>query len=106
MARQHFIFAIVGFAIVCGLFHPWLGFAFFFVSALEGALFFGFTPLVFLFSSLLFSTACLIVAGIPAAIYEHATGNRQTDAVSLWIWLVGSAASTLPAFGNLFRFGF
>ncbi len=106
MERQHFIFAIVGFAIVCGLFHPWLGFAFFFVSALEGALFFGVTPLVFLFSSLLFSTACLIVSGIPAAIYEHATGNRDTNATSLWIWLVTSAAIALPAFGNLFRFGF
>lgn len=105
MSREHFIFAIVGFAIVCGLFHPWLGFAFFFVSALEGALFFGFLPLVFLFSSLIFSTACLIVAGIPAAIYEHVTGNRRTDTVSLWIWLIASAAIALPAFGNLFRFG-
>jgi hypothetical protein len=106
MSRQNFIFASVGFAIVCGLFHPWLGFVFFFVTALEGALFFGFTPLVFMFSSLIFSTACLIAAGIPAAIYEHATGNRQTDAVSLWIWLVASALIALPAFGNLFRFGF
>ena len=106
MAREHFIFGIIGFAIVCGLFHPWLGFAFFFVSALEGALFFGFTPLVFLVSSLLFSTACLIVAGIPAAIYEHVTGNRRTNEVSLWIWFVASGAIALPAFGNLFRYGF
>lgn len=106
MSRENFIFAILGFAIVCGLFHPWLGFVFFFVSALEGALFFGFTPLVFLFSSLLFSTACVIAAGIPAAIYEHLTGNRQTNAVSLWIWLLASALIALPAFGNLFRFGF
>lgn len=106
MERRHFIIAILGFAMVCGLFHPWLGFVFFFVSALEGALFFGFTPMVFLFSSLLFSTACMVAAGIPAAIYEHVTGNRGTDSVSLWIWLVASAAIALPAFGNLFQFGF
>jgi hypothetical protein len=106
MSRQSFIFAIVGFAIVCGLFHPWLGFVFFFVTALEGALFFGFTPLVFMFSSLIFSTACIAAAGIPAAIYEHVTGNRQTNEVSLWIWLLASALIALPAFGNFFRFGF
>lgn len=106
MQRHHFFIGIIGFAIVCGLFHPLLAPVIVLVSLLEGPLFFNVFQLVFLFASLLVSTACIIVAGIPAALYERNLGRRETDAISLWIWLIASALIALPAFGNMFAIGF
>jgi hypothetical protein len=52
------------------------------------------------------STATLILAGIPAALYERYVGAKDdsTDA-SLWIWLAGTAILAMPAVGNFLRFG-
>ena len=52
------------------------------------------------------STATLIVAGIPAALYERYVGAKDdsTD-TSLWIWLVGTALLAIPAVGNFLRVG-
>jgi hypothetical protein len=106
MSKNAFIFAIMGFAIVSGLFHPWMPAVVIFALQLMGDVFFGFMPLVFLFSSLMFATGCLILAGIPAALFERLTGRPETDEASYWIWLVGMALIALPAFGNFFAFGF
>jgi hypothetical protein len=52
------------------------------------------------------STATIILAGIPAAIYERYVGAReQSNEISLWIWLAGTALLTLPAIGNFLRLG-
>ena len=57
-------------------------------------------PLTY-FSSLMLSTATIILGGIPAAIYEHVVGAKEDSTVaSLWIWLAGTAVLTLPAIGN------
>jgi hypothetical protein len=52
------------------------------------------------------STATIILAGIPAAIYERyiAAKDDSTD-TSLWIWLAGTAILTLPAAGNFLNIG-
>ena len=52
------------------------------------------------------STGTVILAGIPAAIYERHVGAKDdsTD-TSLWIWLVGTAILAIPAAGNFLRFG-
>ena len=67
---------------------------------------FGSVPLTLLFSSLMVSTATIIIGGIPAAIYERFTGAKDdsTD-LSLWIWLAGTAMLTIPAIGNFFKIG-
>jgi hypothetical protein len=106
MSKNAFIFTIMGFAIVSGLFHPLMPAVVIFALQLMGDIFFGFLPLVFLFSSLMFATGCLILAGIPAALFERLTGRSETDEASYWIWLVGMALIALPAFGNFFAFGF
>jgi hypothetical protein len=46
-----------------------------------------------------------VLAGIPAALYERYAGLKDSNAVSLWIWLAGTAILTLPAIGNFFTFG-
>ena len=106
MSRNGFIFTIMGFAIVSGLFHPLMPAVVIFALQLMGGVFFGYMPLVFLFSSLMFATGCLILAGIPAAIFERITGRGETDEASYWIWLIGMALIAFPAFGNFFAFGF
>jgi Na+/proline symporter len=67
---------------------------------------FGNVSLIAYFASLMVSTATVILAGIPAAIYERYVGAKEdsTDA-SLWIWLVGTSILAIPAAGNFLRFG-
>ena len=65
---------------------------------------FGSTSLIAYFASLMLSTATIILAGIPAAIYERFIGAKDDSTeVSLWIWLAGTALLTLPAIGNFFN---
>jgi hypothetical protein len=68
--------------------------------------FFGNVELVAFFASLMLSTATLILAGIPAALYERYVGAKDdsTD-ISLWIWLAGAAILAMPAVGNFLRIG-
>lgn len=57
--------------------------------------------IVFYISSLLISTMTLMIAGVPAAIYERVTGATQSTFVSMGIWLLGAAVLTMPSIGTL-----
>jgi uncharacterized membrane protein len=107
MDRTFYFVGIAFFGMINGIFNQVaLIFALLHVQILAPALLFGSTALTLMFSSLMVSTATIILAGIPAAIYEHIRGVKEdsTDA-SLWIWLAGTALLTLPAMGNFFQFG-
>jgi hypothetical protein len=43
--------------------------------------------LMFYFTSLLLSASVLVISGIPAALFERFTGRKESDTVSLAIWL-------------------
>jgi uncharacterized membrane protein YcfT len=107
MDKQYYYIAIAFFGMINGLFNQVaLLFAILHMQILAPALLFGSTGLTLLFSSLMVSTATIILGGIPAAIYEHLTGRgEESSEVSLWIWLAGTALLTLPAIGNFFAFG-
>lgn len=107
MDRNFYYIAIAFFGMVNGLFNQtWLVFSLIHMKILAPALLFGSVPLTLMFASLMVSTATIILAGIPATIYERLIGAKDdsTD-VSLWIWLAGTALLTLPAIGNFFEFG-
>ena len=53
--------------------------------------------LVFYFAQLLTATLTLIIAGVPAALYERYGGAGRTTYASMGIWLLGAALLTLPA---------
>ena len=57
--------------------------------------------IVFYLSSLLISTMTLMVAGVPAAIYERVTGVPQSTFISMGIWLLCAAVLTMPSIGTL-----
>ncbi len=107
MDRSAYFVAIAFFGMINGLFNQtWLLFTLLHVQILAPALLFGSVSLTLMFSSLMVSTATIILAGIPAAIYERIVGAKDdsTDA-SMWIWLAGTALLTLPAVGNFLQIG-
>jgi hypothetical protein len=107
MDRTIYYIGIAFFGMVNGLFNQtWLLFALIHVQILSPALLFGSVGLTLMFASLMVSTATIILAGIPAAIYEHVVGAKDdSTAASLWIWLAGTGLLTLPAMGNFFSIG-
>jgi hypothetical protein len=107
MDRTLYYIGIAFFGMVNGLFNQtWLLFALIHVQILSPALLFGSVGLTLMFASLMVSTATIILAGIPAAIYERVVGAKDDSTeASLWIWLAGTGLLTLPAMGNFFQIG-
>ncbi|MGA7486237.1 MAG: hypothetical protein WBW74_04755 [Xanthobacteraceae bacterium] len=105
MDRTLYYIGIAFFGMVNGLFNQtWLLFALIHAQILSPALLFGSVGLTLMFASLMVSTATIILAGIPAAIYERVVGAKDdSTGVSLWIWLAGSGLLALPAMGNFFN---
>lgn len=108
MNRNFYYVGIAFFGMVSGL--PFLSplylLAYVYSAQLMAAPLFGSVSLIVLFTSLMLSTATLIVAGIPAALYERYIGaNDDSTDTSLWIWLVGTALLAMPAVGNFLRVG-
>ncbi len=97
------IVVIVGLAILNGIFSPFLiG-----VFALQGIWYPFFLPpmlpLVFALSSLILSTLTLMVAGVPAALYERFAGGGTSSFTSGLIWLGGVLLLSLPAVSNIIK---
>ena len=107
MERNFYFIGIAFFGMINGLFNQVaLVFALLHVQVLAPTLLFGSVSLTLLFSSLMVSTATIILGGIPAAIYERYIGAKDdSTTVSLWIWLAGTGLLTLPAIGNFLRVG-
>jgi len=108
MDRNYYYIGIAFFGMINGLplfspaYLPTLGFS----AKLMAAPLFGSPELIAYFHSLMLSTITIILAGIPAAIYERFIGAKDdsTDA-SLWIWLAGTAILAMPAVGNFLKIG-
>ena len=107
MDRNLYYVAIAFFGMINGIFNQlWLLFALIHVQILAPTLLFGSVPLTLMFTSLMVSTATIVLAGIPAALYERFVGAKDDSTeVSMWIWLAGTALLTLPAIGNFFAIG-
>ena len=107
MERHFYYIGIAFFGMINGLFNQlWLLFALIHVQILSPALLFGNLSLTLMFSSLMVATATIILAGVPAALYERFAGVKDdSNVVSLWIWLAGTALLTVPALGNFFVVG-
>ncbi len=53
-------------------------------------------------SSIVVSTATLLLSGIPAALYERILKPAPDDATSLYIWLAAAGVLCLPALQSVF----
>lgn len=108
MNRNMYYVAIAFFGMINGIpfFHPMYILALGYSIQLMAEPLFGVVSLIAYFASLMLSTAIIILAGIPAAIYERYIGAKDDSTeASLWIWLAGTALLTLPSIGNFIQFG-
>jgi hypothetical protein len=90
--------ATIGIAIVNGLdFSPVFDAVSFYLYtfARESPIYDG--ELFFYFTSMAITLMTLLLAGIPAALYERVRGLQQSTPGSLTIWLLATALLTLPA---------
>lgn len=95
------LFFVLGVAMLNGLFSPALRIVVLFAPVWYPALLPQVASLLFLLSSLLISTFTLMIAGVPAAIYERLSDSRESNFVSMGIWLVGVLILTAPAAVNM-----
>lgn len=98
MQRDGLLVGIAGLSLANGMhFSPLFDPAFLLMRNFAPAFFISSPVLIFYFTALFLSLATLIVAGIPAALFERATGRKTSDAVSLGIWLACLVPLTLPS---------
>jgi hypothetical protein len=98
MRRDSFIVAIAGLSLVNGThFSPLFDPAFLLFRNFAPAFFISSQVLVFYFTSLFLATFTLILAGVPAALFERFTGRKDSDVASLGIWLACLVPLTLPS---------
>ena len=107
MSRQPFLAAILAFALVSGMFSPIIvpnvtGALILLVPGLASLL----PPLFVFLVYLVGATLTLMLGGVPAALYERATGATESGLASMWIWLAGTAILALPAVVLFLQVGF
>lgn len=95
--QQHHIIGIAGLGILNGLFSPMLSYA----VVLHGLWLPAFIPVtpsfLFMFASLLVSTVTIMLAGVPAALFERFSGKTETTGTSVLIWIGTLALLSIPA---------
>jgi hypothetical protein len=107
MRRDAFTVGIVGFGATNGMhFSPYFDPAFIIMRPFVQVTFFTGSPIIiFYLTSLIVATLSIMVAGIPAAIYERVTGQSRSTAMSFGIWLAGVTLITVPTVMNLAKRG-
>jgi hypothetical protein len=102
LQRDGFLIGIAGLSLLNGMhFSPLFDLAAVYLGSFLTGLFISSPLLLFYFTSLLLSAATLLLAGVPAALFECFTGRKETDTASLAIWLAATALLALPSLGGL-----
>jgi hypothetical protein len=99
LRQDMLVVGILGASLLNGMhFSPWFDGAFLLMKPFFQITFLISSPLlIFYFTSLILSTLTVMLAGVPAAIFERVTGRKESDAVSLGIWLAGAVLLSVPA---------
>ncbi len=98
MESNPFLIAIMALAILNGIFSP-------FIVVTSQVMLTAIVPMLLLagpsfvafVGSLIGATVTIMLAGVPAALFERATGRAETDTASYAIWLVTAAVISFPA---------
>lgn len=98
MQRDVTLTAIAGLSLVNGMhFSPWFDPVAVLLRPFLAGTLLG-SPLVSLYiTSFFLSVMTLLVAGVPAALYERLRGDGKTSPTSLYIWLVAMILLTMNA---------
>ncbi|GAB5388225.1 MAG: hypothetical protein Alpg2KO_11930 [Alphaproteobacteria bacterium] len=101
MNPQHILVVVVAMCMFNGLQFPWFFEAFLFMSNLTPwATFAGGGAMLYI-TSLTISTATLLIGMLPAAIYERLTGAKESNVISMGIWLAATAVLVSPTFKQM-----
>ncbi|MBM3486297.1 MAG: hypothetical protein FJX67_06645 [Alphaproteobacteria bacterium] len=101
MDRETLFAVISGICIVNGIFSPLVALPYA-LSPIWMPDFIPLSPSIAAYgSSLLLSFATLLVAGVPAAIYERSSGAGGEATMPMYVWLGATVALSLPALGRL-----
>ncbi len=95
--RQTLFLIVLAISVANGIFSPFLNIAIPIAAVLLPELFPRTVEWVLFWSSVLLASATLLASGVPAALYERLIERNPEGTVSMWIWLAGAAALTLPA---------
>lgn len=60
--------------------------------------------LILYFTSLFLSLATVVIAGVPAALFERFSGRTASDGTSLLVWMIGTGVLALPSALRLLGF--
>lgn len=93
---------VMGLAIVNGIFSPWVLGVFVLYPVWFPSWAPAYTQVVYMASALILSTLTIMIAGVPAALYERLASDAKPAVVGL-IWLSATAVLTLPAIPNVLR---
>jgi len=99
--RQTVLLMVIGLCIANGVYSPFLTFAVAVAAVLMPELFPRTTEWVLFWSSILLSSATLLLSGVPAALYERVAKPEAESPLANWIWLAGAALLSLPVIGRL-----
>ena len=99
MNRNFLLFTVVGIAMLNGLFSPFLAIAMPISAVLMPEVFPRSVGWVLFFSSILVASATLLVAGVPAALYERFVG--RSDPFAMYVWIAGAVLLALPALRHI-----
>jgi hypothetical protein len=102
MMDRNALVPIMAVAIVNGIFSPWVLGVFLLYPVWYPTWAPMMTQPVYMASALILSTLTLMVAGVPAALYERFIGAAR-PMVTAAIWLAGVILLTLPAVPNVLR---
>ncbi|MGQ0677131.1 MAG: hypothetical protein ACT4N4_13735 [Rhodospirillales bacterium] len=92
---------VVGICMANGIFSPYLAVALQIVPVLMPEAFPKTAEWALFFSSIFVATGTLLLAGVPAALYERFAQPAEESAASTWIWLIGATLLSLPAFDTI-----
>jgi heme/copper-type cytochrome/quinol oxidase subunit 3 len=95
--RQTLLLMTISVCVVNGIFSPYLKVAIPISAALLPELFPRTVEWVLFWGSILLSSATLLFSGVLAALYERLVQRDEKNDVSMWIWLTGASALSLPA---------
>ena len=99
LRQDGFLLGIALVSLLNGMhFSPWFDLFAAPIAAIMSGFFISSPIILLYFVSLTVAVATVIVGGVPAALFERATGRGRSDPASLSIWLGCVAVLSLPSF--------
>jgi hypothetical protein len=100
--NRNTLIPVMAIAIVNGIFSPWVLVVFVLYPVWYPSWAPAWSQAVYMTSALILSTLTLMVAGVPAALYERLAAAPRPN-VTAAIWIIGALLLTLPAVPNVLR---